>query len=125
MKLAIPSFFLHHKFIVHAEQRFRERPSDTSVIEGQTAYIRCSIDDLTGRVQWTKGGLTMGYDRSVPGYPRYTVIGREEHNEYDLMITDVSIEDDDEFQCQVGPGGPGEPSLQGIAKLTVLGESAD
>ena len=40
--------------------------------------------------------------------------------EYDLQITNVSIEDDDEFQCQVGPGAAGEPPLLGIAVLTVL-----
>ena len=62
----------------------------------------------------------LGFNRNLPGFPRYEIKGREDQGEYDLQITNVSIEDDDEFQCQVGPGAAGEPPLLGIAVLTVL-----
>ena len=62
-----------------------------------------------------------GFDRSVPGYPRYEIVGLESQQEYDLMIRDVQISDDDVYECQVGPAN-GEPPLVGTAMLTVLGK---
>ena len=57
----------------------------------------------------------------MPAYPRYEIVGREDQHEYDLMIRDVTIADDAEFQCQVGPAD-GNPSLIGRAIVTVMGE---
>ncbi len=45
--------------------------------------------------------------------------GNEDIGEYDLMISNVQLEDDAEDQCQVSPG-TGTQSLQHSANLVVL-----
>ena len=62
----------------------------------------------------------VGYDRSIPGNPRYRMTGSDSNGEYDLMISNVRLEDDAEYQCQVGPA-PNNPSLLAKAYLTVQG----
>ena len=62
-----------------------------------------------------------GYDRDVPGYPTYSMIGSD-HREHNLMVVNSQLSDDAEYQCQVTPGGPGHPRLTASAHLTVLGE---
>lgn len=42
------------------QQYFRIPPSDIEVAIGQTAIISCVVGNQVGRVQWTKGGLTLG-----------------------------------------------------------------
>ena len=42
------------------QQYFVIPPSDISVAVGQTAVISCVVGNRAGRVQWTKGGLTLG-----------------------------------------------------------------
>lgn len=61
-----------------------------------------------------------GFRRDIPGYARYSMLGDESAGEFGLMISDVRLTDDAEFQCQVGPKN-GEPSLQASAHLTVQG----
>ena len=62
-----------------------------------------------------------GLDRSLPGYPRYMMIGSEPLGEYNLMISGAQLEDDGEYQCQVGPSAS-DPPLLGTAQLNVLSE---
>lgn len=47
--------------------------------------------------------------------------GSEVRGEYHLIIESVRLEDDAEYQCQVGPSG-GDPALLGIASLSVMGK---
>ena len=42
------------------QQFFRIPPSDVSAAIGQTTIISCVVGSQAGRVQWTKGGLTLG-----------------------------------------------------------------
>ena len=63
-----------------------------------------------------------GYDRNIPGYPTYSVIGSDPR-EFNLMIVNTQLRDDAEYQCQVTPGGPNDPRLTASAQLTVLGQS--
>ena len=62
-----------------------------------------------------------GYDRDIPGYPTYSVIGSDPR-EFNLMIVNTQLRDDAEYQCQVTPGGPNDPRLTASAQLTVLGQ---
>ena len=41
-------------------QRFRVRPSNTSVVEGQDAVLRCEVEHQVGLLQWAKDGFAMG-----------------------------------------------------------------
>jgi hypothetical protein len=55
-------------------------------------------------VQWTKGGFGLGVDRSLPGFDRYSVIGTEQQGsigEFNLQIQDITIDDEDWYECQV------------------------
>ena len=62
-----------------------------------------------------------GYDRSIPGIPRYAVLGSDETGNFSLQIRNVSLEDDAEYECQVGPVNYNRP-IRAEARLTVQGE---
>ena len=64
--------------------------------------------------------IIAGYDRSIPGFPRYRVISGSS-DEYFLEIINVNLDDDAMFQCQVSPAA-GNPPLVAEARLQVLGE---
>lgn len=103
-------------------QQFLERPQDLSVIKGQTAVLRCVVENRVGMIQWGKGKdnpIMLGFDRQIPGYGgRYSIIGND-RSEYNLQILNTVLDDDDEFQCQVGPA-QNNPPLLAKAHLTVL-----
>ena len=64
----------------------------------------------------------LGYSRKpIPGYPTYEVQVFQE-KVFNLFINPVRLEDDAEFQCQVGPAGDDEPPLAETCQLTVLGD---
>lgn len=67
-----------------------------------------------------------GYDAVITGYPRYQYTGNFEKGVYNLHIKKVSLDDDAEFQCQVGqkltPSGIVIRPIRESANLTVLGE---
>ncbi|XP_041373934.1 nephrin-like isoform X2 [Gigantopelta aegis] len=104
---------------VCGKQKFRETPQNTSVIQGQTAILRCIVINRVGNIQWTKDGFALGFDRTIPGFPRYSVIANT-LDEYNLMIVNSKLEDDAEYRCQVLPGGTNNPAIQASAHLTVL-----
>lgn len=103
-------------------QQFIERPQDLSVIKGQTAVLRCAVENRVGMIQWGKGTtnpIMLGFDRQIPGYQgRYSIIGSD-RTEYNLQILNTILDDDDDFQCQVGPAD-NNPPLVAKAHLTVL-----
>ena len=93
-----------------------------------------------GQVQWTKDGLTLGYDRELPGFDRYSVLGLDSEGTYNLQVTlllllllhllllllllllpqvaNATIGDEAKYECQVGPGR-GNPPIRANARLTV------
>ncbi|XP_060601091.1 synaptogenesis protein syg-2-like isoform X3 [Ruditapes philippinarum] len=111
-------------FILRASglQEFIERPQDLSVVKGQTAVLKCAVTNRVGMIQWGKGEINpimLGFDRQIPGYNgRYSIIGNDQ-KEFNLQILNTNLDDDDVFQCQVGPAD-NNPGLRASAKLTVL-----
>ncbi|KAK6173113.1 hypothetical protein SNE40_016632 [Patella caerulea] len=103
---------------VNGQQQFSVFPSNISVIQGQTAELKCAVTNRRGSIQWTKDGFALGYDRDIPGFRRYSVIGNTER-EFNLMIINTMVSDDGEFQCQVGPAANNPPISAG-AYLTIL-----
>jgi len=101
------------------QQFFRVKPRNAEVGQGQVAIIPCEVANRRGRVQWTKDGLTLGYDRNLPGFARYSVLGSDDTGEYSLKIANVSMIDDAVFECQVGPSLNNRP-IRASAKLTVM-----
>ncbi|XP_037073215.1 irregular chiasm C-roughest protein-like [Pollicipes pollicipes] len=113
------SSVLSYVTVLGQQQRFRVRPFNTSVIEGESATLRCEVDHQAGRLQWAKDGFAMGYSRSLPGYHRYRVVGDADLGVHDLELTNATLEDEGRFQCQVSPDG-GQPAIRVDAYLTVL-----
>lgn len=65
----------------------------------------------------------LGYDRSIPGYQRYRIIGDVGRGEHTLQITDVQLDDAGEYECQVTPvPANNHPLLRRKTELIVLSE---
>ncbi|KAK8404902.1 hypothetical protein O3P69_001477 [Scylla paramamosain] len=60
-----------------------------------------------------------GFERGVPGYPRYLYLGEASRGEHHLVIKGATLEDDGEYQCQVGPTDT-TPPIWAAANLTVM-----
>ncbi|XP_061513195.1 nephrin isoform X1 [Anopheles gambiae] len=101
------------------QQKFRLIPGDLVVSEGAEALLRCEIHNAAGSVQWTKDGFALGFTQSIPGYPRYSVLGDSGQGIYNLRIVNVTLEDDAEYQCQVGPYMH-HKLIRAKARLTVI-----
>ncbi|KAL8589034.1 hypothetical protein ACOMHN_055047 [Nucella lapillus] len=108
---------------VRAEQTFLEEPRNVSVTRGRVVLLKCGIANKVGAVQWTQNGVALGSERSLPGYPRYTMIGTEVNQssqqrtgEWNLQIRDVRLEDDGSYQCQAGA----THNVRGIRSRTAI-----
>ncbi|XP_059607886.1 nephrin isoform X3 [Phlebotomus argentipes] len=101
------------------QQKFRIVPQDLQVLEGSEALLRCEVQGLAGQVQWTKDGFALGFSAVIPGYPRYSVLGDRTQGVYNLRISNASLEDDAEYQCQVGPAKLNS-AIRANAKLVVI-----
>ncbi|KFM66179.1 Irregular chiasm C-roughest protein, partial [Stegodyphus mimosarum] len=55
----------------------------------------------------------------IPGFPRYMMEGSGEDGVHDLRIENAQLEDDGEYQCQVGPAGENK-AIRADVNLTVL-----
>lgn len=104
------------------QQKFRVTPHDLQVLEGAEAMLRCEVTNLAGAVQWTKDGFALGFSAVIPGFPRYSVLGDRKQGAYNLRISNASITDDAEYQCQVGPARLNS-AIRANAKLTVICKS--
>ncbi|CAH4037400.1 unnamed protein product [Pieris brassicae] len=101
------------------QQYFRVSPRSLRVLEGAEAVLECAVANLAGQVQWAKDGFALGYSSVIPGYPRYTMFGDRRHGVYNLRIVNVTLEDDAEYQCQVGPAQM-HKVIRANASITVL-----
>ncbi|XP_056630856.1 nephrin isoform X1 [Diorhabda sublineata] len=105
---------------VNAQQQyFRVLPKDVIVHEGGEAMLECEVANLAGQVQWTKDGFALGFLAVIPGFPRYSVIGDRRHGVYNLRVSNASLEDDAEYQCQVGPARL-QKAIRANARLNVI-----
>lgn len=66
--------------------------------------------------------LNAGFERTIPSYPRYTVMGSDDLGEHHLKIENATLDDDAEYQCQVGPAKASKP-IRADAQLNVLSKS--
>lgn len=60
-----------------------------------------------------------GFEERVPGEERYTVIGDRNYGVFNLRIVNVSLNDNGNYQCQVGPVKDNLP-IRTFANLTVI-----
>ncbi|XP_022251226.1 irregular chiasm C-roughest protein-like isoform X2 [Limulus polyphemus] len=84
------------------QQSFAIEPADRTAIQGDTIVLPCRVLHKKGTLQWTRDGFGLGSERSLAGFPRYTMVGSDEEGDFSLQITNVNLEDDAIFQCQVG-----------------------
>ncbi|XP_044063572.1 nephrin isoform X2 [Siniperca chuatsi] len=85
---------------MQAQQAFRSEPRNLTVRMGATAVLRCEVLRASGTVQWVKDGLLLGPQRSLPGFPRYSIIGNPKRGQYHLQIEMAQLEDDAPYECQ-------------------------
>nr|XP_053633999.1 nephrin-like [Cherax quadricarinatus] len=98
---------------------FQVRPSSVQVMTGEDVVLRCVVANQQGKAQWTKDGFALGFERGVPGYPRYQYLGDPSKGEHHLVIKGVTLEEDGEYQCQVGPTATTLP-IWAAANVTVM-----
>lgn len=55
----------------------------------------------------------------IPGFPRYSIVGDRRHGVFNLRISNASLDDDADFQCQVGPAKFNK-AIRANATLTVI-----
>ncbi|XP_068250646.1 kin of IRRE-like protein 2 [Palaemon carinicauda] len=100
-------------------QKFTVSPESVEVNEGDDVFLSCVVQNQQGNVQWTKDGFALGFERDVQGYPRYLYSGDSSKGEHHLVIHGITLEDDGEYQCQVGPTAK-TSALWASANVTVL-----
>ncbi|XP_053999054.1 nephrin [Hylaeus anthracinus] len=102
-------------------QYFRVTPRNSSVLEGGDVTIPCEVEHRVGIVQWVKDGFAYVIQPSgdIVGHPRLKLIGDQNAGIYNLKITDASLTDDGEYQCQVGPHLRSKP-IRANAHLIVI-----
>ncbi|KAJ3641993.1 hypothetical protein Zmor_028460 [Zophobas morio] len=101
------------------QQYFRVQPRDVQVQEGGEAMLECEVANLAGQVQWAKSGFVLGSSSVIPGLPRHSVIVDRRHGIFNLRVRNASIEDDAEYECQVGPARP-HKAIRARARLNVI-----
>ncbi|CAH8477795.1 unnamed protein product [Schistosoma turkestanicum] len=85
-------------------QCFEVLPAEQYAIPlGHTVNMQCVVLNQHGKVQWRAKKILLGYDRSIPGYSRFRIIGDVGRGEHTLQITDVQRDDAGEYECQVTP----------------------
>lgn len=89
----------HEKF----SQRFAMEPQDQTAIVGSRVTLPCRVVAKVGNIQWTKDSFGLGEHRNLSGYERYSMVGSDEEGDFSLDIDPVMLDDDAEYQCQVGP----------------------
>lgn len=103
------------------KQNFAIEPVDRTAILGDTIILPCRVVNRVGTLQWTKDGFGLGNGRDLAGFPRYMMTGNDDENDFSLQIRNVQLEDDAEFQCQVGPteGTKGIRSRSAVVQVNV------
>ena len=100
-------------------QKFIKEPESIIVKEGDNVTLECSVSNKVGVLQWTKDGFGLGTSRSLSGYERYKMTG-EEGKTWNLEITNVTLEDDAKYQCQVGATDTVAPIRSNYAAIKVM-----
>ncbi len=100
-------------------QFYRIQPHDISALIGSNITIPCVITLPHGDVQWTKDGLALGFDRQLPPFPSWSIIGDENQGEFNFFIQSLKLDDEGIFACEVSPYQDA-PALKQTAHLQAL-----
>lgn len=121
----LQSFVLSYLIsLATAQQAFIFEPSDVSVVIGQTITLLCSVSDKAGSIAWTKGGnQPISIERNIidpNNRDRYTVIGDDSSQDFNLQITSAELTDAGDFQCQVTASGSDGEIVSTVATVEVI-----
>lgn len=115
---------------VYGLQEFYRQPENATATQGSgsAVFLRCIIKNKgKGAVQWTKGGFGLGIEKSLPHWPRYSMIGPSPQTlgdvkieEFSLKIVQLSLSDDDYYQCQVMATEDSQSLVSNFAYVNVL-----
>ncbi|XP_064098212.1 nephrin-like [Macrobrachium nipponense] len=105
--------------VFRQEQVFTISPHSVKVNAGEDVFLECVIQNQQGKAQWTKDGFALGFERDVPGYPRHSYSGDPSKGQHHLVIKGATLDDDGEYQCQVGPTTD-TSALAASANVTVM-----
>ena len=101
------------------EQKFLREPPDQTAALGEHVTLPCRVENRRGNIQWTRDDFGLGLNRHLKGFDRYRMSGSDEEGDYTLDIENVQLEDDAQFQCQVGAAPGVDPIRSRYATLTV------
>jgi len=117
--LTIFLFAITESDLKELKQHFTMEPENKFVKLESSLTLACRIMNQAGTVQWTRDGFGLGLGKNLHGFPRYKIVGRTEEGDWSLSISPVKLEDEAEYQCQVG-GSPGQlPIRSKKVKVTV------
>lgn len=102
------------------QQFFTKEPSDVSATQGEKVTLPCQVENKGGVLQWTRDGFGLGQNRSLPGFPRMSMVGSNAAKDWDLEISPVLLEDEAVYQCQVLATGEMHPIRSRTARLIVM-----
>ena len=111
--------FLMATPVLLVEQRFLREPPDQTAAVGEHVTLPCRVEHKMGNIQWTRDDFGLGLNRNLKGFDRYRMSGSDEEGDYTLDIDSVTLEDDAQFQCQVGAAPGIAPVRSRYATLTV------
>ncbi|CAF3700945.1 unnamed protein product [Rotaria socialis] len=107
-------------YLSNSQGQFYEvKPSDISALVGSNVTIPCVIAPPHGDVQWTKDGLALGYDRQLPAFPHWSIIGDENRGEFNFLIESLKLDDEGLYACEVSPYNDA-PALKQIGHVRAL-----
>jgi len=95
-------------------QYFVSEPSDVTSMVGDSLKLDCVVKNKKGECQWTKDGFGLGIDPDLPGFQRFSM------SDCSLNIFPVLVEDEGDYQCQVGAAPGALPIVSDSARLTVI-----
>ncbi|XP_033114430.1 basement membrane-specific heparan sulfate proteoglycan core protein-like [Anneissia japonica] len=109
---------------VYSQQQFTVEPSDTEVVQGQTATLFCTVSNKSGSQTWVKDDTTpLNVDNNVIGGARYSLGGNQANGEYNLLISDTVASDAGTYACLVLASGS-DSQIEASAVLTVIDQQS-
>ena len=61
----------------------------------------------------------LGYDRQLPAFPTWKIIGDESHGEFNFFIQSLNLDDEGIFACEVSPYNDA-PALKQVSHIRAL-----
>jgi hypothetical protein len=95
--------------VLLVEQRLLREPPDQTASVGEHVTLPCRVEYKMLNLQWTRDDFGMGLNRNLKGFDRYRMSGSDKEIDYTLKKNYVELDDDAQFQCQVGAAPGIEP----------------